>query len=178
MKYIYFQNVDSVEELKKQYKTLAFKYHPDREGGSVAAMQRINAEYDELLKAVRNVHKTADGKTYIILKNSGSVNVETAPAPAIGLEIACKVQLYGENKASPPDTLAKGTISAQEEERLSQLLTGYARSLWQTCAQAECDLLFFRRSLQRSSMEVYGKWKDIPLISVSADISARVRSLK
>ena len=120
----------------------------------------------------------ADGKTYIILKNSGSVNVETAPAPAIGLEIACKVQLYGENKASPPDTLAKGTISAQEEERLSQLLTGYARSLWQTCAQAECDLLFFRRSLQRSSMEVYGKWKDIPLISVSADISARVRSLK
>ena len=120
----------------------------------------------------------ADGKTYIILKNSGSVNVETAPAPAIGLEIACKVQLYGENEASPPDTLAKGTISAQEEERLSQLLTGYARSLWQTCAQAECDLLFFRRSLQRSSMEVYGKWKDIPLISVSADISARVRSLK
>ena len=64
MKYIYFQNVDSVEELKKQYKTLAFKYHPDREGGSVAAMQRINAEYDELLKTVRNVHKTADGKTY------------------------------------------------------------------------------------------------------------------
>lgn len=64
MKYIYFQNVDSVEELKKQYKTLAFKYHPDREGGSVSAMQRINAEYDELLKAVRNVHKTADGKTY------------------------------------------------------------------------------------------------------------------
>lgn len=64
MKYIYFQNVDSVEELKKQYKTLAFKYHLDREGGSVSAMQRINAEYDELLKTVRNVHKTADGKTY------------------------------------------------------------------------------------------------------------------
>ena len=81
-------------------------------------------------------------------------------------------------KRAPPDTLAKGTISAQEEERLSQLLTGYARSLWQTCAQAECDLLFFRRSLQRSSMEVYGRWKDLPLSSVAVSIDARAQSLK
>ncbi len=64
MTYRYFSNVTTFEELKRQYKTLAFKYHPDREGGSVEAMQRINAEYDELKKYVGNVHETADGRTY------------------------------------------------------------------------------------------------------------------
>ena len=64
MTFKYFSNVNSIEELKRQYKTLAFKYHPDREGGSVQAMQRINAEYDELKKRVGNIHETADGITY------------------------------------------------------------------------------------------------------------------
>ena len=64
MTYKYFSNVTTFEELKRQYKTLAFKYHPDREGGSVETMQRINAEYDELKKHVGNVHETADGRTY------------------------------------------------------------------------------------------------------------------
>lgn len=64
MTYRYFSNVTTFEELKRQYKTLAFKYHPDREGGSVEAMQRINAEYDELKKYIGNVHETADGRTY------------------------------------------------------------------------------------------------------------------
>ena len=64
MKYIYFHDVQTVEELKRQYKTLAFKYHPDREGGSKEIMQQVNAEYDDLLARVRNVHETADGQTY------------------------------------------------------------------------------------------------------------------
>ncbi len=63
MKFTYFENVTTFEELKRQYKTLAFKYHPDK-GGTVEDMQRINAEYDELKKHVGNVHETADGKTY------------------------------------------------------------------------------------------------------------------
>lgn len=64
MTFQYFKDVTTFEELKRQYKALAFKYHPDREGGSVQAMQRINAEYDELKKRVGNVHETASGKTY------------------------------------------------------------------------------------------------------------------
>ena len=63
MTYKYFENVTTFEELKRQYKTLAFKYHPDREGGSVEAMQRINAEYDELKKHVGNLHETAHRTT-------------------------------------------------------------------------------------------------------------------
>lgn len=59
----YFKNVQTIEELKRQYKTLAFEYHPDK-GGKVEEMQAINAEYDLLFERVKNVHETADGKTY------------------------------------------------------------------------------------------------------------------
>ena len=63
MIYKFFKDVKSIEELKSQYKKLAFQHHPDR-GGNTADMQQINNEYDELLKRVKNVHATVDGKTY------------------------------------------------------------------------------------------------------------------
>lgn len=56
----YFVNVETIDELKRQYKTLAFKHHPDR-GGKVEDMQAINAEYDALFECVKNVHETANG---------------------------------------------------------------------------------------------------------------------
>ena len=59
----WFTNPKSLEELKKQYKQLALKNHPDI-GGSNAAMQEINAEYDLLFARLKNVHQTAEGKTY------------------------------------------------------------------------------------------------------------------
>lgn len=63
MFYKFFKNVDSIEELKKQYKKLAMIHHPDR-GGKKEDMQQINAEYDELKKKVGNIHKTTNGETY------------------------------------------------------------------------------------------------------------------
>ena len=57
----YFNNPHTLEELKKQYKALALKYHPDC-GGDTAIMQAVNAEYDELFSR---------------LKNNNNVNVST-----------------------------------------------------------------------------------------------------
>ena len=59
----WFNNPATLEELKKQYKALALKYHPDR-GGNLKDMQDINAEYDTLFISLKNVHQTADGNTY------------------------------------------------------------------------------------------------------------------
>lgn len=49
----YFNGISDLQDLKKQYKVLAFKNHPDR-GGNTQDMQQINAEYDFLMKKIIN----------------------------------------------------------------------------------------------------------------------------
>jgi len=56
----WFNNPQTLEDLKKQYKRLAMVYHPDR-GGNTRDMQEINGEYDRLFQQLRNVHKAANG---------------------------------------------------------------------------------------------------------------------
>jgi curved DNA-binding protein CbpA len=53
----------TAEELKKQYRELAKRYHPDK-GGSKEEMQAVNAEYDRLFPKLKDVHKNKDGETY------------------------------------------------------------------------------------------------------------------
>ena len=55
----------TLEELKKQYRTLAMKHHPDC-GGTVEAMQQINNEYDSLFEQLKTVHTTSTGDTYTV----------------------------------------------------------------------------------------------------------------
>lgn len=43
----WFRNVTTIEELRKQYRELLRKHHPDN-GGNVSNMQEINAEYDRV----------------------------------------------------------------------------------------------------------------------------------
>ncbi|MDR1772414.1 MAG: J domain-containing protein [Hungatella sp.] len=56
----YFNNVNSLEELRKQYKELLKKFHPDNPNGSTEATQEINAEYDKLFQILKDKH---DSKT-------------------------------------------------------------------------------------------------------------------
>ncbi len=51
----YFKNVSNLSELRKQYKELLKKYHPDNRG-NVVDMQEINAEYDNLFKILKDKH--------------------------------------------------------------------------------------------------------------------------
>ena len=44
----YFNNINTLEELKKQYKKLAMKYHPDRPNGSEEIMKQVNNEYEKM----------------------------------------------------------------------------------------------------------------------------------
>lgn len=63
----------TVEQLKAEYKKLAMKHHPDR-GGNTSDMQEINNEYDILFAKLKNIHATAEGKTY-------KANKETTETP-------------------------------------------------------------------------------------------------
>jgi len=49
MKTDFFKDCISLDEVKKRYKELALKHHPDQ-GGETAMMQQINAEYESILK--------------------------------------------------------------------------------------------------------------------------------
>ena len=54
----YFENVKTLDELKKQYRRLAMKYHPDM-GGSTEIMQQINAEHDTLFEMLKKQHNAS-----------------------------------------------------------------------------------------------------------------------
>ena len=47
----WFAGITTVEETKSLYRSLAFRYHPDR-GGDLPTMQEINAQYDAHLQAL------------------------------------------------------------------------------------------------------------------------------
>jgi len=49
----YFSNCNALEEVNRLYKKLALQYHPDRPGGSVVIIQRINQEYESVTKDPR-----------------------------------------------------------------------------------------------------------------------------
>ena len=59
----YFSNPQTLEDLKKQYRELALRHHPDV-GGSDEIMKAVNSEYDELFQALKDIHRTKDGETY------------------------------------------------------------------------------------------------------------------
>lgn len=65
MKTTYFKNIETLEELRKQYKELLKKFHPDILHGSTETTQEVNAEYDHLFSILkdRHEHKTADSAT-------------------------------------------------------------------------------------------------------------------
>lgn len=58
----YFTGIKTVEELRKRYRELLKKYHPDNEGGSVEVTQEINAEYDALF-AILSKESKPDGES-------------------------------------------------------------------------------------------------------------------
>ena len=59
----WFTNVTTIEELRKQYRELLKKYHPDNENGSVEVTQEINAEYD-LVFSILSKEEHSDSQTY------------------------------------------------------------------------------------------------------------------
>lgn len=58
----YFDNIKTIEELKKEYRKLAFKHHPDR-GGDAEIMKEINSQYDKMFDVLKQTSNTeADHK--------------------------------------------------------------------------------------------------------------------
>ncbi|MFD2308541.1 molecular chaperone DnaJ [Enterococcus termitis] len=61
MKFI--KEVETLEELKREYKRLSLKHHPDC-GGDEENMKALNNEYDELFQKLKHIHKNKEGEFY------------------------------------------------------------------------------------------------------------------
>ena len=59
----YFFNVQTAEELKKEYKKWAVKLHPDN-GGDAEQFKDMQAEFTKLFNVLKNVHIKKDGTTW------------------------------------------------------------------------------------------------------------------
>ena len=57
----YFENVESIEELRKKYRELLKKYHPDNADGSTKITQEINNEYDQIFSELSHEKQSANG---------------------------------------------------------------------------------------------------------------------
>ena len=58
----WFKGVSSIEELRKRYKELLKKYHPDN-GGNEEVMKEINSQYDKLFDVLSR-SEAEERKTY------------------------------------------------------------------------------------------------------------------
>lgn len=64
MHYFTIKGCQTVVEVKKLYKELAMKHHPDL-GGDTATMQEINRQYEEILKSLDGETSTdSEGKSH------------------------------------------------------------------------------------------------------------------
>ena len=61
--YKYFHNCHTAEDVKKQYRENAKKYHPDL-GGNAEDFKEMRNEYERLWECYKNVHQNAQGETY------------------------------------------------------------------------------------------------------------------
>lgn len=52
----YFKDINTLEELRKQYKELLKKFHPDNPNGSTETTQEVNAEYDKMFQILKDKH--------------------------------------------------------------------------------------------------------------------------
>lgn len=69
----YFQNYQTADDIKSEYRRLAMQYHPDH-GGTTAQMQDINAQYSEAVdRAIRNEKPGLSEQEYTDLANINEV---------------------------------------------------------------------------------------------------------
>ena len=80
--YKYFQGVyKTIQEVKQEYRKLAFKYHPDRLNGDVQVMQEVNNEYDVIIKEVASKQDKEVKINDTLENNFKSIIMELAKLP-------------------------------------------------------------------------------------------------
>lgn len=73
----WFKDCKTIEDVKKLYKALAVKYHPDmNDNDTTEEMKSINTEFEQVFKTLKNKHR-ADTDTTTDYKENGAETTET-----------------------------------------------------------------------------------------------------
>lgn len=118
----------------------------------------------------------SDGITLSVLRNDGSVSLAEEPTLQATLSVDLKVRLAGRDAPSSLENVAKDSVTEEELAAAESALRGAIGSLWERCAQSECDLFNLRRTLYRRSAAAYGTWK--PLSQIGTEIRVRIEGLR
>ena len=118
----------------------------------------------------------SDGITLAVLRNDGSVSLAEEPTLQATLSVDLKVRLAGRDAPSSLENVAKDSVTEEELSAAESALRGAIGSLWERCAQSECDLFNLRRTLYRRSAAAYGTWK--PLSQIGTEIRVRIEGLR
>ena len=95
---MYFSNLNKVEEIKKVYRKLCFKHHPDR-GGDTAIMQEINSQYKKALQSVDGQKQTgSDGQEHTYYYNA---DIEQSLMDKISQLLSYKIRVYAQIGSIP-----------------------------------------------------------------------------
>lgn len=141
----YFTNITTLEELKKQYRKLALKYHPDKPTGDLEIFKAINNEYHSLFNIVKDTHKTKDGKTY-------NKPVNEKPSDFIDL-INKLINLYGIHIEVIGSFVWVSGETKPHKETLKELGFRYhtAKKVWY---KAPTDYIKYNRNKKYSMSEI------------------------
>lgn len=79
-KYTYFTTCKTIEDVKKTYKELLFKFHPDisTDPNATEICKAINNEYEKAFAQFKNIHENAKGETYTTSTESSETAKEYA----------------------------------------------------------------------------------------------------
>lgn len=123
----WFKDINSLDELRKAYKKLVVKHHPDN-GGSDEAIKSINAEYDIIFKKFKAGYEHSDSykntterqrQTYNTVKDQKlrEMVIKLSKYPKLTVEI-CGVWIWvsGDTKAYKEELKALGLHYARNKK--------------------------------------------------------------
>ena len=113
----YFNNINSLDGLKKAYRKMAMENHPDR-GGDPEIMKAINNEYDEMFNLLKNQHNaTSEKKINETAEQFRAVIEKIINIPGIVIELCGSwVWVSGDTYTRRADLKAAGMFWANKKK--------------------------------------------------------------
>lgn len=161
------------DEVKRAYRALAQKHHPDKDGGNADAFQKVQSAYDVIGDAERRARYDATGET-----GSGRSREQVLREIAARAVAETMVALMSPPKVSSflmgdsVDRLSQVNIPGQARDTLLQQMA----SLFDDASGVETDIERLKRCLDRADKDSITADVIISAISNATMLAANIRS--